>query len=84
MLKWNGGSNTPILNMEKYVILSDCIVKGERKHAGDVVELPKSEGHELVGYGKAEVHKHKEVKKADRSVGLEKSEAPKVSKRKSK
>lgn len=85
MLKWNGGGNAPSLKtMKKYLIISDTIVKGERVSAGSVVELEESVGRELVGYKKAEEHKEKEVKKVDRSVGLEKSDSPKVSKRKPK
>ena len=72
MLKWNGGSNTPNLNMKKYTILKDTVAGGQRVHAGDVIELPEHEGHALCGYGKAE--------KEDRSVGLKtsKTKAPKT------
>ena len=81
MLKWNGGSNTPILNMKKYLILSDTVANGERVKAGQVVELPEHIGNELIGYHKAEEAPEKKEKKVDRSVGLEKSDAPKVTKR---
>jgi len=82
MLKWNGGSNTPSLNMKKYLITSDTIANGKKVNAGDVVELPQNIGHELCGYNKAEVYIEKpKAKKADRSVGLEKSETKAVKKR---
>lgn len=85
MLKWNGGGNAPSLKtMKKYLIISDTVVKGERVFAGSVVQLEESVGRELTGYGKAEEHHGNEPKKADRSVGLEESEAPKVTKRKGK
>ena len=79
MLKWNGGSNTPNLNMKNFLILRDTVAKGQRVKAGDIVELPEDIGYELCAYGKAEPHAGKaKPKKADRSVGLEKSEeAPK-------
>jgi len=81
MLKWNGGSNTPNLNMKKYTILKDTVAGGQRVHAGDVIELPEHEGHALCGYGKAEIHVAKpKAKKEDRSVGLKTSKvkAPKT------
>ena len=84
MLKWNGGSNTPIFTMKKYLILTDTVAHGQKVRAGDVIELPEDEGHILCSYGKAEVHIEQKIKKVDRSVGLEKSDAPKVSKRKAK
>ena len=81
MLKWNGGSNTPNLNMKKYLIKSDTVANGKKVHAGDVVELPENIGHEPCGYGKAEIHVEKpKAKKEDRSVGLKTSKvkAPKT------
>ena len=50
MLKWNGGSNTPNLNMKKYLIKSDTVANGKKVHSGDVVELPENIGHELMPY----------------------------------
>ena len=81
MLKWNGGSNTPNLNMKKYLIISDTIADGKKVHAGDVVELPEYIGRELCSYKKAEIHVAKpKAKKEDRSVGLKTSKvkAPKT------
>jgi len=81
MLKWNGGSNTPNLNMKKYKILIDTMAGGSKVHAGDIVELPEHEGHSLCSYGKAEVNTAKpKAKKEDRSVGLKTSKvkAPKT------
>ena len=74
MLKWNGGGNTPTLNMKKYKILQDTMAGGSKVNAGDIVELTESEGHSLCGYNKAEVHVSKpKSQKEDRSVGLETS-----------
>ena len=84
MLKWNGGSNTPIFTMKKYLILNDTVAGGKKVRAGDIVELKEDEGHVLCDYGKAHPHIEQKTKKSDRSVGLEKSDAPKVSKRKAK
>lgn len=84
MLKWNGGGNPTTFIMKKYLIIQDTVVKGEKVQAGSVVELDEQEGNALVGYNKAELHVAKKTVKADRSVGLEESEAPKVSKRKAK
>lgn len=80
MMKWNGGSNAPILKMKKYLIIKDTMSGGKRVHSGDVIEVTESEGMTLVSCHKAELFVEKEQpKKSDRSVGLEKSEtkAPK-------
>ena len=81
MLSWNGGSNAPILKKMKYLILVDTVADGKKVHAGDIVELNQQEGNILISYNKASIHIEKKSEKKDRSVGLEKSEAPKVSKR---
>ena len=82
MLKWNGGGNTPTLNMKKYKILQDTMAGGSKVHAGDIVELNEVEGHSLCSYNKAEVHVEKPKKeKTERSVGLESSEVKAVKKR---
>jgi len=81
MLKWNGGGNTPTLNMKKYLITKNTVANGQRVNAGDVVKLSESVGYELCSYGKAEVHVEKpKTKKEDRSVGLKTSKvkAPKT------
>tara|TARA_Y100001937_G_scaffold61226_1_gene83885 strand:+ start:605 stop:856 length:252 start_codon:yes stop_codon:yes gene_type:complete len=65
----------------KYLILSDTVANKEKVKAGDVVELHVDEGRALIGYGKAEEYKGKPKKETNRSVGLEKSEAPKPKKR---
>tara|TARA_B100000900_G_scaffold337106_1_gene298979 strand:+ start:849 stop:1097 length:249 start_codon:yes stop_codon:yes gene_type:complete len=82
MMKWNGGSNVPNLKMTKYKILQDTMADGKKVHAGDVVELLEHEGNALIGYQKAEVYVPvSKPKKADRSVGLKKSETKEVKKR---
>lgn len=73
-----------MLNMKKYLILSDTVAGGKKVRAGDVVELKEDEGHVLCDYGKAHPHVEQQTKKSDRSVGLKESDAPKVSKRKAK
>jgi len=82
MLKWNGGSNTPNLNMKKYLIIKNTVANGQKVNAGDVIELTEHVGRELCGYNKAEVYIEKpKAKKADRSVGLEKSDTKPTKKR---
>ena len=82
MLKWNGGSNTPNLNMKKYKILQDTVANGQKVHAGDIVELSEHEGHTLCAYNKAEEHIAKpKAKKADRSIGLKTSNAKPLKKK---
>ena len=81
MLKWNGGGNTPTLNMKKYKMLQDTMAGGSKVHAGDIVELNEVEGHTLCAYHKAEIHVAKpKAKKEDRSVCLKTSKvkAPKT------
>ena len=75
MLKWNGGGNTPTLNMKKYTILQDTIANGVKVLAGDVVELSEDIGLQLCAYKKAEIYVEKpKAKITERSVGLETSE----------
>jgi len=82
MMKWNGGSNTPSLNMKKFLIIKDTVADGKRVFAGDVVELIEDTGNLLCAYKKAEPYVAKpKAKKADRSVGLEKSDAKPIKKR---
>lgn len=84
MLKWNGGGNTPILNMKNYLILKDTMAAGQKVSAGDIVELNEDIGNQLVGYHKAEETTSKPKTKSikvDRSVGLESSDAPAPKKR---
>ena len=68
----------------KYTILKDTVASGKKVSAGDVVELSEDEGKVLESYGKAVKGGEKKSEKKDRSVGLESSEKPKVTKRKSK
>ena len=84
MLKWNGGGNTPTLNMKKYTILQDTIANGVKVLAGEVVELSEDIGLQLCAYKKAEIYVEKpKAKITERSVGLETSEV-KVSKKRAK
>ena len=68
----------------KVLILRDTIADGKKVSAGDVIELSNDTANTLISYGKAEVSEGKVSEKKDRSVGLEKSETPKVTKRKGK
>ena len=79
MMKWNGGSNTPNLNMKKFLITSDTVANAKRVAAGDVIELPEHVGYELCAYNKAEVYIEKpKAKKEDRSIGLKTSKTKTV------
>lgn len=65
--------------MRYYMMLKGCMAGGERRKAGDVVELPASEGNALISMGRAE---QVEAPKAapvveDRAVGLTEETAPK-------
>ena len=68
----------------KYLITKDTMANGEKVFAGDVVELSVEEGTVLVNYGKAEISTGKATETKDRSVGLKKSDKPKLTRRKSK
>ena len=73
-MKWNGGSNTPNLNMKKFLIIKDTVADGKRVFVGDILEIPEDIGYQLCAYKKAEVHVAKpKAKKEDRSVGLKTS-----------
>lgn len=65
--------------MRYYMMLKGCMAGGERRKAGDVVELPASEGNALISMSRAE---QVEAPKAapvvkDRAVGLTEETAPK-------
>jgi len=82
-----GGVKSPFAKKEKimkYTILRDTVAGGKKVSAGDVVELSEEEGNILESYGKAAKGGESKSEKKDRSVGLESSEKPKVTKRKSK
>lgn len=64
-----------------YVILKGCIAAGQRRSAGDVVDLGPDEANNLVSMGRAAKADAPSPKPADRSVGLGKSDAPAVKKR---
>jgi hypothetical protein len=68
----------------KVLILRDTVADGKKVSAGDVVEINNDTANTLISYGKAEASDGKVSEKKDRSVGLEKSEQPKVTKRKGK
>jgi hypothetical protein len=82
-----GGFKLPFakkVKIMKYTILKDTVASGKKVSAGDVVELSEDEGKVLESYGKAVKGGESKSEKKDRSVGLETSEKPKVTKRKSK
>lgn len=65
--------------MRHYLILKNCIAGGQRRTAGDVVELPASEGNLLISMRRAEAAEAPKPapKTEDRSVGLTEETAPK-------
>ena len=79
----NGGVKSPTTNkMHKYIILRDTIANQKRVYVGDIVELDEAQGYALVSNKKAELYKETaKPKKANRSVGLKKSETKPVKKR---
>lgn len=64
-----------------YVILKGCIAAGQRRSAGDVVDLGPDEANNLISMGRAAKADAPSPKPANRSVGLAKSDAPAVKKR---
>jgi hypothetical protein len=72
--------------MKSYMILKSCIAGGQRRQAGDVVDLPDSEGNALISMRRCELTSAAPAKsaKSDRSVGLAGSEAATPRKRKAK
>ena len=89
-LTWGDFSSPPNPELEKimehYLILKDCVAGGERRTAGDVIQLPASEGNILISMGRVEqtsAPKAEPVIK-DRAVGLTEDSAPKKRGRKAK
>lgn len=60
-----------------YLVLKSCVAGGVRRSAGDVIDLDASEAKELKSAGRVSEVEKKSEPKVDRSVGLEKSTAPK-------
>jgi hypothetical protein len=86
MMKWNGGGLGRPQSQQgvkmSYLVLKGCVAGGQSRTAGDVVELSDREGRTLTAMGRVqEVTVTKEAP-ADRSVALETSDAPKLTKRK--
>lgn len=80
----NGGVKNPTSSTQKhkYLILRDTVANKQRVYVGDIVELDKGQGFDLVANKKAELYKEKpKAKKTNRSVGLKKSETKAVKKR---
>lgn len=68
--------------MANYLILKSCVAGGAARNAGEIVELSEQEGKSLLAMGRVHVAPERAATGvADRSVGLEASNAPKVSKR---
>ncbi len=68
--------------MANYLILKSCMAGGAARSAGEIVELSEQEGKSLLAMGRVQVAPERAAPAvADRSVGLEVSDAPKVSKR---
>jgi hypothetical protein len=68
--------------MANYLIIKSCVAGGAARNAGEIVELSEQEGKSLLAMGRVDVAPESAAAAAaDRSVGLEASNAPKVSKR---
>lgn len=86
-LKWNGGGfDRPQpqeeVKMANYLVLKSCVAGGMARNAGEVVELSDQEGKSLSNMGRVQVAEDRVAPVvADRSVGLQVSNAPKVAKR---
>jgi len=85
-LKWEGFSGPPNPNLERqmYIVLKPTVAAGQRRNAGDIVELPAAEAANLLSLGRVEVAPEKPKAapaKADRSVALKTSDAPAPKKR---
>ena len=87
VLKWNGGgAGRPQpqkeVKMASYLILKSCVAGGEARNAGDIVELSEQEGKSLVAMNRVKPCEAREVPETvDRSVALEASDGPKLTKR---
>ena len=86
MMKWNrGGAGRPQSQQGvkmSYLFLKSCVAGGNACSAGDVVELSEQEGKTLMAMGRVQKVSVSEAAPADRSVALETSDAPKLTKRK--
>lgn len=72
--------------MNHYLVLKNCIAGGARRTAGDVVQLPSSEGNILISMGRVEQTSAPKPAPVveDRAVGLTEDSAPKKRGRKAK
>ena len=86
MMKWNGGGAGRPQSQEgvkmSYLVLKGCVAGGQSRPAGDVVELSEQEGKSLTAMGRVQEVSVSDSALADRSVALETSDAPKLTKRK--
>lgn len=85
-LTWEGYSGPPKPNLElnMYIVLKPTIAGGQRRSAGDIIELPVDEAAALLAAKRVEVAPEKPKSapvNADRSVALEESDAPAPKKR---
>lgn len=65
-----------------YLVLKSCVAGGAARNAGEIIELSEAEGKSLSAMGRVQqVADTVPQEKMDRSVGLDASDAPKVSKR---
>jgi len=72
--------------MNHYLVLKNCMAGGARRTAGDVVQLPSSEGNILISMGRVEQTSAPKAEPVveDRAVGLTEQDAPKTRGRKAK
>ena len=86
MMKWNGGGVGRPQSQQgvkmSYLVLKGCVAGGESRSVGDVIELSESEGKSLTAMGRVQKVTVSEEATADRSVALDTSDAPKLTKRK--
>lgn len=84
-LTWEGFAALPTSQKDNpmpYLITKSCMAGGKRCSAGDIVDLSEVEGRSLILMGRAEKATIVEKPKvSDRSVSLDKSDAPAPKKR---
>ena len=86
MLTWGGfsGPPTPLPEKAMYLVLKSTVAAGQRRSAGEIIELSDAEARALLTLGRIEAAPEKPKASpamADRSVALETSDTPVVAKR---
>ena len=85
MITWGGFSGPPTHLLEKsmYIVLKPTVAQGQRRNAGDVIELSDVEAYVLLVLGRVAAAEKPKASPAmsDRSVSLETSDAQAVTTR---